>query len=139
MQTGCAEDGGEEFCASVQATAAKKSAMPNSRKARLVFAGMCQTWRPMRPKRPKDERDEKGTAGKAELNRLRQSREGDGQVTSAIPRVMPMKNGTKCFVEFLKRVADDGGGFVEVAEFESQPVGQTFGAEAFTSELTLAA
>ena len=33
----------------------------------------------MRPKRPKDKRDDKGTAGKAEFDRLRQSREGDGQ------------------------------------------------------------
>src|SRR5208282_1790461 len=41
-----------------------------------------------------DKRDDKGAAGKAELDRLRQSGEGDGQRS--------------------ERVADGGGGFVEV-------------------------
>ena len=79
LQAGSAEDGDEEFAPAPRPIAAKKSPMPNSRKARLVFTGMCQTWRPMRPKRPKDKRDDKGTAGKAELDRLRQSMECDGQ------------------------------------------------------------
>ena len=43
----------KNFAPAPRPTAAKKSAMPNSRKARLVFTGMCQTCRPMRPTRPR--------------------------------------------------------------------------------------
>jgi len=63
-----------------------------------------------------DKRDDKGAAGKAELDRLRQSGKGDGQRSEGDAEGDAEEERDEVrFVEFLERVADGDGGFVEIA------------------------
>src|ERR1700741_5144206 len=86
----------KNFSPAPKPTAAKKSAMPNSRKARFVFTGMCQTWRPMRPTRPRMSATIRGPPARPSLIGCGSPGKAMGSVPSAMPRVMPMKNGMKC-------------------------------------------
>ena len=69
----------------------------------------------MRPDAAEDERDDERAAGEAELDRLRQAGEGDGQRAERDAEGDADEERDEVrFVEFLERVADGGGGFVEV-------------------------
>ena len=69
----------------------------------------------MRPDAAEDERDDERAAGEAESDRLRQAGNSDGQRAErdAEGDADEERNEVR-FVEFLERVADGGGGFVEV-------------------------
>ena len=89
-ETGGAEYGAKNF-ARAEPAAAKKRAMPNSRK-QFVFTGMCQTCGGCCPC-GKDQRDDKGPPA-SQPEGLRQPGSGLG-ACQARSRVMPMKKGTK--------------------------------------------
>src|SRR5208337_2048078 len=115
LQAGGAEDGGEEFCASAQADGGEEKRDAEFAEGEIRIHRHVPDLAPDAAHAAEDERDDKGAAGKTELDRLRQSGEGDGQRSERDAEGDADEERDEVrFVEFLERVADGGGGFVEV-------------------------
>ncbi len=79
LQAGGAEDGGEEFCASAQADGGEEKRDAEFAEGEVSIHRHVPDLAPDAAQAPEDKRDDQRTAGKAELDRLRESREGNGQ------------------------------------------------------------
>ncbi len=86
----------KNFAPALSPTAAKKSAMPNSRKARLVFTGMYQTCRRMLPTWLRVKATINGPPARPSRRGCGNPGKAMGSVASTMPKVMPIKKGTKC-------------------------------------------
>ncbi len=115
LQTGGAEDGDEELCAGAQADGGEKKRDAEFAEGEVGIHRHVPDLAPDAAHAAEDERDDQGAAGKAELDRLRQSGEGDGQRSEGDAEGDPKEERDEVrFVEFLERVADGCGGFVEI-------------------------
>ena len=79
LQAGGAEDGGEEFCTRAQADGGEEKRDAEFAEGEVRIHRHVPDLASDAAHAAEDERDDKGAAGKAELDRLRQSGEGDGQ------------------------------------------------------------
>ena len=106
--------------------------MPNSRNARFVFTGMCQTCRPMRPIRPSSSATMSGPPARPSFTGCGKTGEGDRhRAERNAERDADEERNEVRFVQFLERIADGARGFVEigrgaddlelVAELQPQP------------------
>ncbi len=115
LQAGGAEDGGEELCAGAQADGGEEKRDAEFAEGEIGIHRHVPDLAPDAAHAAEDERDDKGAAGEAELDRLRQSGEGDGQRSEGDAEGDAEEERDEVrFVEFLERVADGGGGLVEV-------------------------
>ena len=115
LQAGGAEDGGEEFCPGAQADGGEEKRDAEFAEGEVRIHRHVPDLAPDAAHAAEDERDDKGAAGEAEPDRLRQSGEGDGHRSEGNAEGNADEERDEVrFVEFLERVADGGGGFVEV-------------------------
>ena len=115
LQAGGAEDGDEELCASAKADSSEEECDAEFAEGEIGIHRHVPDLAPDATHAAEDECDDKGTASEAEPDRLRHSGQGDGQRSEGDAKSDAEEERDKLrFIEFLKRVADGGGGLVEV-------------------------
>ena len=115
LQAGGAEDGGEELRARAKPDGGEEKRDAEFAEREVGVHGHVPDLAADAADAAEDERDDERPAGQAELDRLRQAGERDGQRAERdAERDADEERDEVRFVEFLERVADGGGGFVEI-------------------------